>query len=71
MKLVDLKFQPGIDKQDTAYSAGDQRKYVDSNLVRFHYGKPERWNGWSYLPDPNKTASNPQNRPNGKEAVLV
>jgi len=55
MKLVDLKFQPGIDKQDTAYSAGDQRKYVDSNLVRFHYGKPERWNGWSYLPDPNKT----------------
>jgi hypothetical protein len=55
MKLVDLKFQPGIDKQDTAYAAGDQRKYVDSNLVRFHYGKPERWNGWSYLPDPNKT----------------
>jgi len=55
MKLVDLKFQPGIDKQDTAYSAGDQRKYVDSDLVRFHYGKPERWQGWSYLPDPNKT----------------
>ena len=55
MKLVDLQFQPGIDKQDTAYSAGDQRKYVDSNLVRFHYGKPERWKGWSYLPDPNKT----------------
>ena len=52
MKLVDLKFQPGIDKQDTAYSAGDQRKYVDSNLVRFHYGKPERWKGWSYLPNP-------------------
>jgi hypothetical protein len=49
MKLVDLKFQPGIDKQDTAYSAGDQRKYVDSNFVRFHYGKPERWGGWIYL----------------------
>jgi hypothetical protein len=49
MKLVDLKFQPGIDKQDTAYSAGDQRKYVDSNFVRFHYGKPERWGGWAYL----------------------
>ena len=45
MKLVDLKFQPGIDKQDTAYSAGDQRKYVDSDFVRFHYGKPERWKG--------------------------
>ena len=55
MKLVDLKFQPGIDKQDTAYSAGDQRKYVDSDFVRFHYGKPERWKGWSYLPNPNKT----------------
>jgi len=55
MKLVDLKFQPGIDKQDTAYSAGDQRKYVDSNFVRFHYGKPERWGGWTYLPDPNKS----------------
>ena len=55
MKLVDLKFQPGIDKQDTAYSAGDQRKYVDSDFVRFHYGKPERWGGWTYLPNPNKT----------------
>jgi hypothetical protein len=55
MKLVDLKFQPGIDKQDTAYSAGDQRKYVDSDFVRFHYGKPERWKGWSYLPNPNET----------------
>ena len=49
MKLVDLKFQPGIDKQDTAYSAGDQRKYIDSDFVRFHYGKPERWGGWAYL----------------------
>ena len=55
MQLVDLKFQPGIDKQDTAYSAGDQRKYVDSDFVRFHYGKPERWGGWVYLPNPNKT----------------
>ena len=55
MKLVDLKFQPDIDKQDSAYSAGDQRKYVDSDFVRFHYGKPERWGGWSYLPNPNKT----------------
>ena len=42
MQLVDLKFRPGVDKQDTAYSAGDQRKYVDSDFVRFHYGKPER-----------------------------
>ena len=55
MQLVELKFKPGIDKQDTAYSAGDQRKYVDSDFVRFHYGKPERWGGWSNLPNPNVT----------------
>ena len=55
MQLVDLKFQPGVDKQDTAYSAGDARKYIDSDFVRFHYGKPERWGGWSNLPNPNRT----------------
>jgi hypothetical protein len=55
MQLVDLKFQPGIDKQDSAYSAGDQRKYTDSDFVRFHYGKAERWGGWTNLPNPNKT----------------
>lgn len=49
MRLVDLKFKPGVDKQDTAYSAGDQRKYVDSDFVRFHYGKPERWGGWQFF----------------------
>ena len=52
MQLVDLKFRPGIDKQDTAYSAGDERKYIDSDFVRFHYGKPERWGGWTNLPNP-------------------
>ena len=55
MQLVDLKFRPGVDKQDTAYSAGDERKYLDSDFVRFHYGKPERWGGWTNLPNPNKT----------------
>ena len=55
MQLVDLKFRPGIDKQDTAYSAGDDRKYIDSDFVRFHYGKPERWGGWTILPNPNRT----------------
>ena len=55
MQLVDLKFLPGIDKQDSAYSAGDQRKYIDSDFVRFHYGKPERWGGWQNLPNPNVT----------------
>ena len=55
MPLTDLKFKPGVDKQDSPYAAGDERKYVDSQLVRFHYGKPERWKGWSYLPNPNET----------------
>ena len=55
MRLVDLIFKPGVDKQDTAYSAGDSRKYIDSDFVRFHYGKPERWGGWTHLPNPNKT----------------
>ena len=55
MQLTDLKFQPGVDKQDSPYAAGDDRKYVDSQLVRFHYGKPERWKGWTYLPNPNET----------------
>ena len=40
MQLTDLKFLPGVDKQDSAYAAGDDRRYVDSQLVRFHYGKP-------------------------------
>jgi len=55
MQLTDLKFLPGVDKQDSAYAAGDERRYVDSQLVRFHYGKPERWKGWEYLPNPNET----------------
>ena len=55
MQLTDLKFQPGVDKQDSPYAAGDDRRYVDSELVRFHYGKPERWKGWEYLPNPNET----------------
>jgi len=55
MQLTDLKFQPGVDKQDSPYAAGDDRRYIDSQLVRFHYGKPERWRGWTYLPNPNET----------------
>ena len=55
MQLTDLKFQPGVDKQDSPYAAGDDRKYIDSQLVRFHYGKAERWKGWAYLPNPNET----------------
>ena len=55
MQLTDLKFQPGVDKQDSPYAAGDDRRYINSEFVRFHYGKPERWKGWEYLPNPNET----------------
>jgi hypothetical protein len=55
MQLTDLKFLPGVDKQDSSYAAGDQRRYTNSEFVRFHYGKPERWKGWEYLPNPNET----------------
>ena len=55
MQLTDLKFLPGVDKQDSPYEAGDQRRYTDAEFVRFHYGKPERWKGWEYLPNPNET----------------
>ena len=55
MQLTDLKFQPGVDKQDSTYAAGDDRRYVDSEFVRCHSGKPERWKGWEYLPNPNET----------------
>ena len=29
MQLTDLKFQPGVDKQDSSYAAGDQRRYTN------------------------------------------
>ena len=55
MQLTDLKFLPGVDKQDSPYEAGYQRRYTDSEFARFHYGKPESWKGWEYLPNPNET----------------
>ena len=47
MALVDFKFKPGIDKQDT--TVGAEQRWVDSDNVRFRYGLPEKVGGWSSL----------------------
>ena len=47
MALIDFKFLPGIDKQDT--SSGAENRWVDSDNVRFRYGLPEKVGGWSSL----------------------
>ena len=40
MPLTQIKFAPGIDKQDT--SVGAEGRWVDSDNVRFRYGLPEK-----------------------------
>ena len=47
MPLQQVKFAPGIDKQNT--SVGAQGRWVDSDNVRFRYGLPEKVGGWSSL----------------------
>ena len=47
MALIDFKFLPGIDKQDT--TSGAEQRWVDSDNVRFRYGLPEKVSGWSSL----------------------
>ena len=47
MALVNFKFLPGIDKQDTP--AGAENRWVDSDKTRFRYGLPEKVGGWSSL----------------------
>ena len=47
MALIDFKFKPGIDKQNT--SVGAENSWVDSDNVRFRYGLPEKVGGWSSL----------------------
>jgi|TARA_R110002126_G_scaffold60793_1_gene157856 hypothetical protein len=47
MALTQIKFSPGIDKQDT--SVGAQGRWVDSDNVRFRYGLPEKLGGWQSL----------------------
>ena len=45
--LTEIKFAPGIDKQDT--SVGAAGRWVDSDLARFRYGLPEKIGGWQSL----------------------
>ena len=47
MALINFKFKPGIDKQNT--SVGAENSWVDSDNVRFRYGLPEKVGGWSSL----------------------
>jgi hypothetical protein len=47
MALFEMKFQPGVDKQDTAVGATD--RWIDSDNVRWRYGLPEKVGGWSSL----------------------
>ena len=44
MPLVDMPFQPGVDKQDTP--TGAEGRWIDSDNVRFRYGLPEKIGGW-------------------------
>jgi len=47
--LTQIKFAPGIDKQDT--SVGAAGRWVDSDNTRFRYGLPEKVGGWQSLLD--------------------
>ena len=47
MALQQIKFAPGIDRQDT--SIGAVGRWVDSDLTRFRYGLPEKIGGWQSL----------------------
>ena len=47
MPLQQVKFLPGIDKQNT--TVGAQGRWVDSDNVRFRYGLPEKVSGWASL----------------------
>ena len=47
MALVEYRFKPGIDKQNT--EVGAENRWIDSDNVRFRYGLPEKVGGWSSL----------------------
>jgi hypothetical protein len=47
MALTEIKFAPGIDKQDT--SVGAFGRWIDSDNTRFRYGLPEKVGGWASL----------------------
>ena len=47
MALKQVKFLPGVDKQNT--TIGAVGRWIDSNNVRWRYGLPEKVGGWSSL----------------------
>jgi len=47
MALTQIKFAPGVDKQDT--SVGAIGRWIDSDNVRWRYGLPEKVGGWQSL----------------------
>jgi hypothetical protein len=47
MALQEIKFAPGVDKQDTA--VGAVGRWVESDNIRFRYGLPEKVGGWQSL----------------------
>ena len=47
MALFEMKFQPGVNKQDTGVGATD--RWVDSDNVRWRYGLAEKVGGWASL----------------------
>ena len=49
MTLINFVIQPGIDKQNT--TKGAERRWIESDNVRFRYGLPEKVGGWSSLVD--------------------
>ena len=47
MALFEMKFQPGVNKQDTGVGATD--RWIDSDNVRWRYGLAEKVGGWASL----------------------
>ena len=45
MPLKSLKFKPGIISDVTSYS--NEGGYIDGDKVRFRFGFPEKFGGWT------------------------
>ena len=44
MPLQKLQFNPGINREGTAYD--NEGGWFDCNLIRFRSGRPEKFGGW-------------------------
>ena len=47
MAIQKLSFAPGIDREGTAYDS--EGGWFDCNLVRFRFGRPEKFGGWQKI----------------------